>query len=234
MSAGCAWCRGPIPDTARSDSIYCRKACRQAAHRFRKGYRSPPPAVDGELRLAYADPPYPGKAHIYREHPDYAGEVDHAALVARLVDEFPDGWALSTSAAALRDVWALCPTGTRLAIWVRGSRNARSHWPANAYEAVLYTGGRQVAPDTGATRRQDVLDYAARARLTEADRVTGAKPAEFCWWLFDLLGARLGDELVDLFPGSGGVARAWAILQDGPPGPPQLALAVAAAGDDDS
>lgn len=27
----------------------------------------------------------------------------------------------------------------------------------------------------------------------------GAKPAEFCWWLFDLLGALPGDELVDLF-----------------------------------
>jgi hypothetical protein len=24
-------------------------------------------------RLAYADPPYPGKAHYYRGHPDYAG-----------------------------------------------------------------------------------------------------------------------------------------------------------------
>jgi hypothetical protein len=37
----------------------------------------------------------------------------------------------------------------------------------------------------------------------------GAKPATFCYWLFDLLGALPGDELVDLFPGSGGVARAW-------------------------
>ena len=40
-------------------------------------------------------------------------------------------------------------------------------------------------------------------------RVVGAKPAAFCWWLFDLLGALPGDELVDLFPGSGGIGRAW-------------------------
>ena len=33
----------------------------------------------------------------------------------------------------------------------------------------------------------------------------GAKPAAFCWWVFDLLGALPGDELVDLFPGSGGI-----------------------------
>lgn len=28
-------------------------------------------------------------------------------------------------------------------------------------------------------------------------------------WVFDLLGALPGDEFVDVFPGSGGVGRAW-------------------------
>ena len=49
----------------------------------------------------------------------------------------------------------------------------------------------------------------ARIRTTDPRRVVGAKPAAFCWWLFDLLGALPGDELVDLFPGSGGIGRAW-------------------------
>ena len=40
-------------------------------------------------------------------------------------------------------------------------------------------------------------------------RVVGAKPAVFCRWLFDLLGAACGDTLDDLFPGSGAVGRAW-------------------------
>lgn len=35
------------------------------------------------------------------------------------------------------------------------------------------------------------------------------KPPEFSVWMFRLLGARRGDELVDLFPGSGAVTRAW-------------------------
>jgi hypothetical protein len=35
------------------------------------------------------------------------------------------------------------------------------------------------------------------------------KPQAYCWWLFDALGAKPGDELVDVFPGSGAVARAW-------------------------
>jgi len=46
------------------------------------------------VRVAYADPPYPGCAHLYKDHPDYAGEVDHAELIDRMEREFPDGWAL--------------------------------------------------------------------------------------------------------------------------------------------
>ena len=40
------------------------------------------------MRIAYADPPYPGCAHLYADHPDYAGEVDHADLLARLNAEY--------------------------------------------------------------------------------------------------------------------------------------------------
>jgi hypothetical protein len=65
------------------------------------------------LRLAYADPPYPGKAWLYRDHPDYSGEVDHVKLIGRLAAY--DGWALSTSVEALPAVLALCPPGVRVA-----------------------------------------------------------------------------------------------------------------------
>lgn len=47
------------------------------------------------MKLAYADPPYPGCADLYRDHPDYGGEVDPRALVERLQAEF-DGWVLHT------------------------------------------------------------------------------------------------------------------------------------------
>jgi hypothetical protein len=48
------------------------------------------------LTVAYADPPYIGqsKKH-YKDHEDYAGEVDHGALIDRLIADYPDGWALS-------------------------------------------------------------------------------------------------------------------------------------------
>ena len=35
------------------------------------------------MRIAYADPPYPGCAHLYRDHPDYDGEVYLPDLIAR-------------------------------------------------------------------------------------------------------------------------------------------------------
>jgi hypothetical protein len=217
----CGWCDDPIPEDARADAKYCSKSCRQAAHRFYRGRdraTSRSAIATTPLRLAYADPPYPGKARIYRDHPDFAGEVDHVALLVELERDFPDGWALSTSALALPSILRLdvCPDDVRVAAWHRGERSTRSHWPLSAWEPVVYRGGRQIAGD-GVTTRTDSLVYHARARTTDPRRVTGAKPAEFVWWLFDLLGAAAIDELVDVFPGSGGVARAFKAMREGAP-----------------
>lgn len=70
------------------------------------------------LRIGYADPPYPGCAKLYKDHPDYGGEVDHAQLVRRLEADY-DGWVLHTSSVALADVLALCPKGVRVMAWVK-------------------------------------------------------------------------------------------------------------------
>ena len=207
----CAWCGGPIPAAARRDAVCCSVRCRQARHRFTSTVGRAPVASGRPLRLAYADPPYPGKAWMYRGHPDYAGEVDHAALIRRLSTY--DGWALSTSAAALPAVLALCPPGVRVAAWHRGERPARSRWPLNAWEPVIYHGGRPADPSRpdGAlqARRVDSLVHGVSPLTTLPTRVTGTKPAAFCGWLFALLGAAPGDTLDDLFPGSGAVTRAW-------------------------
>lgn len=209
----CAWCRGPIRAAARRDALCCSVRCRQARHRFTTAVGSGVAAAGGmTLRLAYADPPYPGKSRLYVGHPDYAGEVDHPALIRRLSTY--DGWALSTSAEALPQVLASCPPGARVAAWVRGERPTRSARPQNAWEPVIYFGGRAVERALE-TRRVDTLVLHARPRLTDPRRVIGAKPAGFCRWMFDLLGAQPGDELDDLFPGSGGVTRAWASFTAG-------------------
>jgi hypothetical protein len=203
----CAWCKGPVPARARRDAVCCSVRCRQARHRFTTAAGRPAAVADGRpLRLAYADPPYPGNSRLYRGHHDYGGEVDHAALIARLAGY--DGWALSTSATALPAVLALCPPGVRVAAWHKGERPTVSRWPLSAWEPVIYTGGRQ-QPSTGPGRRVDSLVHGVAAMTTLPGRVIGAKPAAFCRWLFDLLGAATADTLDDLFPGSGAVARAW-------------------------
>lgn len=103
----CGWCRGQIEPTARADAIYCSKRCRQAAHRFGRACVARERAAK-PMRLAYADPPYPGLAsRYYADHPDFAGEVDHAELIRRLSIDF-DGWSLSTSSRSLPDVLSIC------------------------------------------------------------------------------------------------------------------------------
>jgi hypothetical protein len=143
------------------------------------------------MRFAYADPPYPrmAKKH-YEDHPDYAGEVDHPALIERLTDELH--WLLP-----------LCPKHRVLA-WVKPfAAWKRNHWPAYAWEPVILVGGRSLY-GTQETPR----DFIAEP-ITMRKGVSGAKPLAFCLWLFSCLGATPQDEVVDLFPGSGAVGHAW-------------------------
>ena len=157
------------------------------------------------MRFCYADPPYPGCAHYYDERQ----EVDHLALIAELQAGYPDGWALSTSAAALRDVLAMCPASTRVCAWRRRTRPTSSRRALSAWEALLVVGGRELATDIPQDLL-DVLDYRGRYD-SFPDALVGMKPPEFAVWMFRQLGARAGDELVDVFPGSGAVGRAWAL-----------------------
>jgi hypothetical protein len=206
MTRSCAWCDGPIPARARRDAVCCSVRCRQARHRFLRAVGQAESVAPGRsLRLAYADPPYPGKAWLYRDHPDYGGEVDHGELIGRLQLEY-DGWALSTSAEALPAVLAGCPPGVRVAAWHKGPRVTRSRYPLSAWEPVLYSGGRQLP----GARPPDSIICGVTPVSTRPGHVIGAKPATVCRWIFALLGGCPGDTLDDLFPGSGAVCRAWA------------------------
>lgn len=164
------------------------------------------------MRFAYADPPYPGLAGRYYDQE----EVDHRHLVSRLQEEYPDGWALSTSAKALQGVLSLCPPGVRVAIWVNGGRVTRTRRARHVYEPLIVAGGR-VAPEPVVQDLCDVLAWGGRQH-SHPGALVGMKPAPFCEWMFGLLGARCGDRLDDLFPGSGAVSRAWALYSSRPPG----------------
>jgi hypothetical protein len=128
----------------------------------------------------------------------------HAALIQRLRDEFPDGWALSLHAPSLKTMLNLCPDDVRVCPWVKPfasyKKNVTRAW---AWEPIIVRGGRPI-PTTKPTVRDWVSEPIAMRK-----GFPGAKPAKVCFWLFDFLGLELEDEFVDLFPGSGAVSDAY-------------------------
>lgn len=182
------------------------------------------------MRFAYADPPYIGQARKHYSHDARCAEVDHAELVARLVRDYPDGWALSCSTPSLRIILPLCPESVRIAAWVKPfhvfKKGVR---PAYAWEPVLFMGGRNKKhpPPLKGGMATTPKDFHA-ANITLKKGLVGAKPESFCRWVFDLLGAQPGDELADLFPGTGIVSRVWADCLADVPSESQLPLGGAA------
>lgn len=164
------------------------------------------------MRFAYADPPYPGLARKYYQHePTYAGEVDHAALIASLEASGYDGWALSTSRDALRTVLPLCPEGAKVCPWVKPiGVSSKTRGLHNTWEPLIVVRGRELQPG----KRDWLCAQPARG----GGSLPGRKPLAFCAFLFDALGMLPGDEFNDLFPGTGVVSRAWAALSPDPRG----------------
>lgn len=154
------------------------------------------------MRIAYADPPYLGQAkRHYADDPNCA-EVNHPALIAHL-QEF-DGWALSLSSPSLATILPMCPDGVRVMAWVKPFASFKPGVnPAYAWEPVIVSPARKRGRDVDTVR-----DWVS-ANITLRRGLAGAKPDEFCWWLFAVLGAERGDEFFDLFPGSGAVGRNW-------------------------
>jgi hypothetical protein len=150
------------------------------------------------VRLAYADPPYPGMSALYPE----CQEVDHADLLARLCEY--DGWALSTDERSLRYVLGLCPPQTRVLAWGRSNAPFFEPNPAASWEPVLLVPARK----RPVTVRSYMVCGTATGRR-QRDGLTGQKPPAFCEWVIRCLGADPVDSLDDLFPGTGGMGEAW-------------------------
>lgn len=163
------------------------------------------------MRFGFADPPYPGLSKKYYGK----REVNHQYLIIQLIRDFPDGWVLCTSSDALQELMRLCPIGVRISSWVKGSRPGVTYKARSSWEPVIIWGGRP--NKLGPTEKLDdslVMHIGGRQRKHPGSLV-GMKPAGFCEWAFRQLGARQGDELVDLFPGSGAVGRAWKMFTGG-------------------
>jgi len=117
----------------------------------------------------------------------------------------------------LRAILPLCPETVHVCPWVKpigaAVHTAGLH---TTWEPLLVVGGRQTPPG-----RRDWLS-AQPARF--GGNLMGRKPIAFCAFLFDALGLVSGDELVDLFPGSGVIARAWREVSGESRAEPQVSL----------
>lgn len=160
------------------------------------------------VRLAYADPPYPGCAHYYPEK----AEVDHIELFDRL--ERYDGWALSTNENALQTLLQLAPPGVRILAWCKSDAAPFFGHPFPSWEPVICQPARpEQAPQKVAAH---FVSPKLSGFITGKRPFPGVKPPGFCEWIIRCLGAEPEDTLVDLFPGTGIMGEVWERFQRQP------------------
>ena len=177
------------------------------------------------MRFAYADPPYLGCCGLYGHfHKEPYGCWDdfeaHLILVQHLTDRYPDGWALSASSPSLRTILPMCPPDVRIGAWCKTfSAFKKGVRPAYAWEPVIFWRGRNpntghphAPPEKGGKQNtpkdfHEVKDGGILAPITLKKGLTGAKPESVCEWVLDLLNVQPGDEVVDVFPGTGVMGR---------------------------
>lgn len=149
-------------------------------------------------------------ARFYRDHPDHAkwDTVEaHAELIESLERDF-DAWALSLASVNLWDILPLTPRPPRCRVgfWLKPFASFKPGVnPAYAFEPVIFAGGRKRGRDVKTVRDWHLGNITLRRGLV------GAKPESVCFWMFEFLGMQAGDAFVDIFPGSGGVTRAWEV-----------------------
>lgn len=161
------------------------------------------------MKFAYADPPYLGWASKYSgmhsEALIWNDPQSHIDLINKLCDEYPDGWAVSLSVPSLSVYLPACPSDIRIAAWTKTFHQIRVNVPIQyAWEPVIWRGGRKDTPV-----KPMIRDWHSGMTAMKKN-FYGAKPLDFNMWILDLFQYKIGDELIDLFPGSGSMAEAIA------------------------
>ena len=182
------------------------------------------------MKLAIADPPYLGRAStwygssirksqlgavhggtakINYKPADYHPEAHlwddietHKTLIEKLESDY-DGFALCLAHDNLQQLLPLFTVKVKVCIWHKWTLPSRS-CISNSYEPVIIK-----VPDArkGAIKgltTPDVMTYQKREGMGFA----GRKPKAFTHWILDLLQYKEGDQVDDLFNGSGAVIEA--------------------------
>lgn len=174
------------------------------------------------MRFAIADPPYLGRADRWYGdgtghgrghgradyHPD-AMKWDSPRAHVSLLDDIQafDGWAIAMHESSLSLYLSYAPEDAHVGVWVRGNAIPTGSRVRALWEPVLY----RIPPSRRGRGEGAGEDDVLSAGITHGGFV-GRKPEAWTHWLLRLLGVRLdlGDEVSDLFPGSGAVSDALA------------------------
>lgn len=158
------------------------------------------------MKFAYADPPYLGNgkrryAPFHENSQQYDTKDAHIELLEKLVDEYPDGWALSCNPKDLKWLLPAMPEDVRVCAWTKTFHQIRVNVSVQyAWEPVIIRGGRDMRHRRPMTRDWTSGTIAMRKGLP------GAKPGYFFEWVIAMLGYEEGDILDDIFPGTHGLA----------------------------
>tara|TARA_R100000808_G_scaffold14433_1_gene34105 strand:+ start:907 stop:1464 length:558 start_codon:yes stop_codon:yes gene_type:complete len=161
------------------------------------------------MLLGYADPPYPGQAHLYKEHKDYAGEVDHIELIERLINQY-DGFVLHTSSPALYQILQIIESmgaaeHVRICAWCKSFAAFKANVPvAYTWEPVIIKALRKPTVTHSEIMRDHIVEP-----ITMKKGLTGAKPPRVVRWAIELAGMTKEDYLHDMYPGTGIVQETW-------------------------
>ena len=96
--------------------------------------------------------------------------------------------------------------GARWMSWVKGFAAFKKNVSvAYAWEPVIVKPARKPV----VSKRLVMRDWIQES-ITLRKGLTGAKPEAVCHWAFEMVGAHPDDDLVDIYPGTGAVTKAWA------------------------
>lgn len=170
------------------------------------------------MKFCYADPPYLNQGKKLYGYPMWDDLETHRAMIERMCQCYPDGWALSASSPSLRLILPLCPPDVRVASWVKPFHAYKKGVrPAYAWEPVIYRGGRNTnhPPPAKGGKATTPKDWIA-CNITLKKGLTGAKPEPVCEWIISLLNPLPADEFRDIFPGTGVFGRVWDRVRKAP------------------
>ncbi len=175
------------------------------------------------IKLAIADPPYLGRANRWYgdgcgdgygvgradSHPEakkWDDPKSHVQLVHDLNDNY-DSWAIAMTVHSLSTYLSVIDTdsrnGIRVMSWIKPNAVTSGSRVTNSWEPVIV----KIAKERrGWKNGVHVKDYLSAAPMKSG--FVGAKPEAWTHWVLDAMGYIEGDEVTDIFAGSGAVTRA--------------------------